>query len=297
MIWQLLFEVIALVPLLTLVAIVLWKRRQLDRNERRDPITTELRCLPGSSLQGQLEKLYDDKLDKTVLVLTTGLMTALLISIRRIDMSARTWDWLDTALIIACIGFTLYLGHRITRDMPQQRKLKQAIRAEHAAAQELAASLAGDNRIIHDVQAKDFNIDHVVVTPGGVFAVETKSRLKPPAGNGAAAVKVRYDGKRLEFPGWTETEPIEQAARQAKWLSNYLKQATGEQFPVFAVLTLPGWFIENTARITDDMIRVINPKKSQWLLLPDKQRSRLDAPAIQRASFAIEKLAQSNFAS
>ena len=58
------------------------------------------------------------------------------------------------------------------------------------------------------------------------------------------------------------------------------------------MLALPGWFIENTAGITDDMVRVINPKKSQWLLLPEKRPILLNAAAIQRAAFAIEKLAQ-----
>lgn len=292
MIMQLLIEFIGLLPMLALVAVVLWKRRQLDKDERRDPITTDLRLLPGSSLQDQLDKLADSRIDKLVLALSAGLFVALFVAFRRMAEEVKPWDWLDTALLIAAIGLALYLARQITRDMPQQRKMKQGIRAEQACAQELAASLAGDNRIIHDIRAKDFNIDHVVITPVGVFAVETKSRLKPPAGNGAAAVKVKYNGKQLEFPGWTESKPVEQAARQSRWLADHLRQATGESFPVFAVLSLPGWYVENTARITEDMVRVINPKKSQWLLLPDKQRARLDAAAIQRAAFAVEKLAQ-----
>jgi hypothetical protein len=292
MILQILIEAIAVLPLFALVAIVVWRRRQLDRDDRRDPITTDLRNLPGHSLQEQFEKLYESRIDKLVLVLSAGLMVALIIATRRIAAESRPWDWIDTTLSIAAIGLAMHFGRQIAREMPRQRQIKQAIRAEHATAQELAASLAGKNRIIHDVQAKEFNIDHVVITPAGVFAVETKSRLKPPAGNGGNAVKVKYNGKQLEFPGWTETKPLEQAGRQARWLANYLHEATGERLPVFAVLALPGWFIENTARITDDMVRVINPKKSQWLLLPEKRPVLLDAAAIQRAAFAIEKLAQ-----
>ena len=291
---QILIEAIGLLPMLVLVAVVVWRRRQLDKDDRRDPITTELRNLPGHSLQEQFEKLYESRIDKLVLVLSAGLMVALLIATRRIAAEFRPWDWLDTTILIAAIGLALHFGRQIAREMPRQRQIKQAIRAEHATAQELAASLAGDNRIIHDVQAKEFNIDHVVITPAGVFAVETKSRLKPPVGNGASTVKVKYDGRQLEFPGWSETKPLEQASRQARWLANYLRDATGERLPVFAVLVLPGWFIENTARITDDMVRVINPKKSQWLLLPEKRPALLDSAAIQRAAFAIEKLAQQN---
>lgn len=292
MIWQLLIEIIGLLPMLALVAVVLWKRRQLDREERRDPITTDLRCLPGSSLQEELDEFADSRIDRLVAALVVGLSVGLFVAFRRMAPEFKPWDWLDTALLMAAIGLALYYARQITRDMPQQRKLKQGIRAEQATAQELAASLAGDNRIINDVQARDFNIDHVVITPVGVFAVETKSRLKAPAGNGADAVRVKYNGKQLEFPGWTETKPVQQAERQARWLNNYLRESTGESYPVIAVLALPGWFIENTARISDDMVRVINPKRSQWLLLPEKRPILLNAAAIQRAAFAIEKLAQ-----
>lgn len=287
----LLIELIGLAPLFLLVGFILWKRRQLDRTDRRDPITTDLRCLPADSIQQQIEKLADKHFDSLVYVVFTGLMCALLVATRRITGEIRPWDLLDGAFIFAALVAAVVLALKMVRNMPLHRRLKQAVRAEQATAQELAASLAGDNRILHDVKAKDFNIDHVVVTPAGIFAVETKSRLKPPAGQGAAAVKVRYDGKTLEFPSWTESKPVQQAERQARWLADYLKRATGESFPVFAVLALPGWFIENTARISDDMVRVVNPKNVQWLLLPDKSCSRLDSKGIQQATHAIEKLA------
>src|SRR6185369_13121612 len=254
--------------MLILVAIILWKKRQLDREDRRDPILTELRLLPADSLRERQDKIIEARLDKLIYVMTGGLLTALLISSRRIDMAMHAWDGVDTFFIVAAIAIALYFGRQITRDMPLQRKCKQGIRAEQAVAQELAASLAGDNRIIHDVQAGDFNIDHVVITPAGVFSVETKSRLKPPVGNGSPRVK--YNGKQLEFPGWMETKPVEQAARQAQWLADYLQKATGEHFPVFAVLALPGWYVDYGVRMTEQMVRVINPKNSGWLLLPGR---------------------------
>lgn len=290
--WQILVEFLGLLPIFIMVGLLTWKKRRIEADDRREAITTELRNHPGASLQAERDSILERQLERMMAGMALGLLAAMAIVARRVKEDFSSWGLLDSFFLLVILATGIYYGHKMIADMPQSRRLKQAIRAEHATAQELSASLAGNNRIIHDIRAKDFNIDHVVITPAGVFAVETKSRMKPPGGNGTAAVKVKYNGKQLEFPGWTETKPVEQAERQARWLANYLREATGDSFPVFAVLALPGWFIENTARVTDSMVRVINPKKSQWLLLPDKYPARLDPAAIQRATHAVEKLAQ-----
>ena len=292
--WLITAEIVGLLPLFIMVGFVYWQRREMSKDERREAITTELTNLPGASLQEQQEQIADAMINRMVFAIMIGLAAAMAIIARRVPETAQHWSWLDFLIVLAILGVGVFSGQRIRADMVQRKKLREALRAEQATAQELGLSLAGNNRIFNDIRAKDFNIDHVVVTPVAVFAIETKSRLKPTAGKGAAAVKVTYDGKQLGFPGWSESKPIEQAARQAKWLREHLKNATGEHFPVIAVLALPGWFVENTARITDDMVRVINPKNSQWLLLPEKRPAQLDPAAVQRASFAVEKLANAN---
>lgn len=218
-----------------------------------------------------------------------GLFAAMFIVSRSTNRSLLTWDWLDGVALLVLVGSGLYYGYRMICEMPRSRRLRQAIRAEQATAQELSASLAGNNRIINDVQTGSFNIDHVVITPAGVFAIETKSRMKPPAGNGSP--KVKYDGKQLDFGDWRETKSIEQAERQARWLMDYLRKETGESVPVTAVLALPGWFVERVASLKPGMVQVINPKNSSWLLLPERLSKALDSATIQRSANAIEKLA------
>ena len=280
---------LSLLPLLILAPAVIGFNWWLDRQPRRDPLTTDLRRLPGNSLETRLEKQREKMLDLMIWALATGFVAALMILTKRLQQNGIDWQTHDTIYLLIGLSVSAILTWRMVRQMPELRKMKQGIRAEQAAAQELAEVLAGKNRIIHDVQAKDFNIDHVVITPGGIFAVETKSRLKPPAGQGSEAVKVIYDGKCLKFPGWTETAPIEQARRQADWLARHLQAETGERLPVFPVLALPGWFVENAARITDEMVRVINPKNSGWLFV--KRAAILDDAALQRAITAVGKLA------
>ena len=219
-----------------------------------------------------------------------GLSAATFVFSRWGTSGLSNWIWIDTATVVFFVGCGVYYGWKMIREMPLGRKLRQAIRAEQATAQELSASLSGDNCVIHDVQAENFNIDHVVITPAGVFSVETKSRMKPPAGNGSP--KVKYNGKSLDFGTWTETKPVDQAERQARWLANYLRKETGDSVPVTAVLALPGWFVERAAKITPGMVQVVNPKNSRWLFLPNGSDSLMDSATIQRAANAIEKLAQ-----
>lgn len=290
MIWQIAMGALGFSPILIMLALLTWKNKRLDADERREAITTELRNLPAASIQKQRDDLVNRQIERLYSAVVIGLVTALTIVSRRAAVDFSNWNWLDTSLLLVVLGSGIYYGRQMIREMPQGRGLRKAIRAEQATAQELAASLAGNNRLIHDLQAGTFNIDHVVITPAGVFAVETKSRLKPPAGNGSP--KVKYDGKSLDFGSWKETKPVDQADRQARWLSNYLRESTGEAFPVTAVLALPGWYVERTAPIKPNMVQVINPKNSGWLLLPENKPPRLDPKAIQRAAFALEKLAQ-----
>lgn len=290
-VWQAVVVFLGVFPILLMAGLVLWKRHRMDGDERRGPLTTELCRLPGASLQSIREHLLEKQTERMQAALAIGLMATLTIVNRRAQPDFSTWNFLDSLLLLVVLGTGAYYGRMIVRDMPESRRLRQAIEAEQATAQEISLSLAGDNRIFHDIQAKGFNIDHVVITPSGIFAIETKSRLKPPAGQGKDAARVRYDGKQLQFPGWKETGALEQASRQAKWLAGYLKKATGEEYPVTPVLALPGWFVDQTVRPSEGMVRVVNPKAVRSLFFP-RRAPVLDERAIQVVAFQLEKLAQ-----
>ena len=134
-----------------------------------------------------------------------------------------------------------------------------------ATGQELNQMMLQRYHVYHDFVADKFNIDHIVVGPAGVFAVETKARSKPTTDDRSADAKVTYDGKCLHFPQWNETKPIEQAKRQAEWLARWLTSATGEETPVRPVVALPGWFIIRTA--SEGML-VIKPKQFASIARP-----------------------------
>jgi len=156
---------------------------------------------------------------------------------------------------------------------------------EIAVAQELNRLMLDGYHVYHDVPGKGFNIDHVVVGPAGVFAVETKARLKTTTFNHASDARVRYDGRKLQFPNWTETKSLEQAQLQGKWLSNWLSSAVGQPVGVRPVVAIPGWFVERTASGGSP---VINPKEFKFLL-KSSGGAALDAVMINRIVHQLEQ--------
>ena len=69
--------------------------------------------------------------------------------------------------------------------------------------------------------------------------------------------RVVSDGEKLKWPWGSDSGDLEQAAAQAKWLEEFLTKRTGIQTPVKAVLAIPGWWVEESARKT---VAVVNAK-------------------------------------
>lgn len=131
---------------------------------------------------------------------------------------------------------------------------------ERQTAQFLIPLIANGYQVFHDLpyessQGKSFNLDHVVVGSKGVFVIETKARSKPAKGK----AEVAFDGSHLQFPSYSDAEPIEQAKRNARHLAQELQRRTGEKIEVFPMVVLPGWWV-NRLGASQDVV-VLNPKE------------------------------------
>ncbi len=131
-----------------------------------------------------------------------------------------------------------------------------------------------------------FNIDHVVIAPQGVFAVETKGYAKPNRDGGTADATVVFDGKALVFPQWSGSKPLEQADRQAKWLATWLTSATGERVHVAPVVALPGWYVDRKGR--GDVL-VFSGRELRKHLLRARTAQPIAAEQVQRIVHQVEQ--------
>ena len=261
---------------------VLWLFRFMKRG-RRTPLTRQLLRMPGETLKRRIDDL-DEKLYSYLFYIMT-----LPIMLYAIFLAASQSGKSSGLIILLCIAILvseLFFIYKMWKMLKERINLRLALDCELAVGQELNHLMLEGCRVYHDFPADKFNIDHVVVSPNGVFAVETKGRAKPDKGGGKEEATVTYDGEKLNFPGWSEKDPLDQAKRQAVWLSKWLTSAVGEQVSVQPVLALPGWFIDRKKPSRD---LIIFNGKNPDLLLKWMTSTPLSETLIQRVVHQVEQ--------
>jgi hypothetical protein len=273
--WFAVFLFVLCIAGLILCSLVWWLRK--TGANRRSPLTRNLLRSPGESIRPQLEDLALDLMGYAcMLVMLPFLVYSIWLSELHFSgsqLSARSAGIMAMLTLAALAGIAARLWTIIQR----RRSLQLALEGEMAIGQELNQLMLKGYAVYHDFPAEHFNIDHVVVAPAGVFAVETKARPKPISNAGKADAEVVYDGATLRFANRENKEFLEQAAQQAKWLAQWLTSAVGESVSVKPVLALPGWFIKRVAR---GPVQVISGRDAGYLVRADGQL--LSAAFMQR---------------
>ena len=243
---------LATIPMfLVLGALIVWGFIR-KRDKRRSPLTIKVLNLPGEGLRRAIEKHDDSFHESAAMAAVSGPLLMVGWLVARVSRVVPDWTQIRFGigdLLFALIGVCIvaWCAWRMIFHASQRRLYKQGLEAEQAVAQCLMPLMADGMAVFHDFPADKFNIDHVVVGRGAVFAVETKSRKKPAA-KGRESARISYDGKRLQFPSHSETKPLEQASAQAQWLQRFLASGVGEAVRVVPVIALPGWYVENKAQ-------------------------------------------------
>ena len=278
---------LAIILIIYFFIIVLSWFLKRTRRGKRNPLTIQLLRSPGESLRSQIEDLsYDANSYLMLMFFMPFVIFAIYLSQTYLG-GAKTSLFLKAIYSFAAVSVIGFCLIKLWQLLKKRNDYRLGLDCEMAVGQELNQLMLEGCRVFHDFPVKElnkeFNIDHIVVSPKGVFAIETKGRAKPDKNLGSTEVTVVYDGQSLKFPGWIAKEPIEQARRNAKWLSGWLSKAVGEAVQVYPVLALPGWWIER--EVTDDMF-VFNGKNPQNLL---KRTGSLSETLIERISYQIEQ--------
>lgn len=191
-----------------------------------------------------------------------------------------------TALALLVVIYCIWQTRRVWR---QLLRLRLARDGEKVVGQYLERLREQGYVVFHDVIGTDFNIDHVIIGPAGIFTIETKTRSKPNRGD----AKIIFDGEKILVGGVApDRDPVIQAKAQAHWLKALLAESTGRKFEIRPVIVFPGWFIEQQP----------GSKRQMWVLEPKalpsflaNEPGVLSVEDVRLASFHLTRFIRSQY--
>jgi hypothetical protein len=266
-------EIVPALVLIGSVAFEQWRRRQAGE---RPPQCEKLLRQAGHTLRQQLE----DKRDAFNMWFALAIMGGVLFGIM---LSSEIRGYLGGYLVgLLAAVFGTVMG---CRTLLAIRRLRLGLLGEQAVAEHLQMLAMCGYSIFHDVRGIGaWNIDHVVVGPAGVFAIETKTRTKKPGRFAEKDYQVVFDGKSLAFPWGMDAAAPAQAWRNAEWLAGELSKSTGDQVPVRPLLAIPGWFVTLKAPTE---LKVFNAKQIPGFVL--KEPPLLGQATIRRIAYQLDQ--------
>lgn len=265
-----------------------------EKKLRKEPFTKGLLNSAGESSLKQVSKLNE--------VFTDHLITLVALAGFLIGYSTGIFTGatpINIPLILAMVGIggvivaTLVML-KIRNNARLLFKYRLGLDGERHTAQALWPLLNKGYNIYHDLlfekpDGTKFNIDHVLLGPSGVIAIETKARSKDPLLKGKDSVALKYDGKKVLFPsGAADVDCLNQALASGKTLSKELTRAEGATIPVRTAVCFPGWFVTVTAPNVDPY--VCNPEMlGHWVEAHPPHP--FDSKTMKRIQSRLEKLA------
>jgi hypothetical protein len=218
---------------------------------------------PGQSIEEEIRRRFED-----------DWMPFFLASLVCIAFAAFEWwryfypvplnPWVPTAMAVLLIA---YSAIRLVWLRPRMRNLRLGMEGEKSVGQSLEELRANGAIVFHDVPARNFNVDHIVVSPNGIFVIETKTRSKP---NGRQAT-IKYDGEKVLVDGKApDRDPIYQVNAIGSWVQDLIKKSTGRFFPVRPVVLFPGWYVEALNPAAQRSVWVLNPKSLRSFMQYEK---------------------------
>jgi hypothetical protein len=236
----------AFAPLIALVAAIVWDRERRKKSEK-PPQTEKLLRPPGYSLTLRLDKTFDAVMDVIFAACALSAFAgACVLALDLLLAGHVPFLWVAVCVLVLCLFVisSALAAIKAFRGVKEAQNIRLGLRGEQAVAESLGEAADSGFRAFHDLPGgENWNIDHVAVGTRGVFLIETKARRRRASRNGQPAHEVVFDGEALQFPTFKETKPLDQAKRNAAWLSNYLTKKTGEPVRVEPLVVLPGWFV------------------------------------------------------
>jgi hypothetical protein len=215
----------------------------------QSPLKAKPLRLPGQSVDDEIVHLRENALMDYFFFAGGVLLLTMMEWFGYFTHSGRH-PWAFTLLAVATLA---YVAPRIVKLKRKVKDLKLGRDGERIVAEQLECLREFGVHLFHDVPGEGFNLDHVLISTHGIYAVETKTRTKR-----SPKARVVVEGNSLTVAGEVpDRNPIEQVTAAARWLERRLQESTGKRFFVRGVVVFPSWYVEQRG-----------PRGDVWVLEP-----------------------------
>ena len=251
-----------------LVSVGLLIHWHLQCRHDHPPVREKLMRMAGERLRRRLECL--DK--RTLLLLLGGTLvplTLLLVGLAVADARFGN-DHPALVLILTIGGFLATLGAAgwgLQKNLVERRSAHRSLVGERIVSENLDPLVVAGHHVFHDIPTEDqdpaANLHHVVVSPAGILAIETRTFEKRRIIAGRKPNEILFDGTQIIHPWGQDGQGLGTARLKADWLSDWIYQITGKRVTVTPVLTFPGWWVNTTV---SREVNVHNPRQIAALM-------------------------------
>lgn len=259
-----------------LVFFLIYRRRQASQA----PLQQMRRRPAGESLRAKLEEIDQQIYEWLAYLAICPPILGLAAGLIKVPGIA-----LPVTLFSASVVWTGICGWKLWRLNRDRAACELGFDGRRHVGEELNRLIAEGFEVYHDVPLDSCNIDHALVGPPGVFAIETKVRPRPGHAVAQMEDRVEFDGFRVNWPMGSESYGLERAVANAHALGQWLSSTLGERIEATPILTLPGWAINRTAANQD--VLVLTPKEIGRLC--DLKIVRLEEELIRRICHQMDQ--------
>lgn len=146
--------------------------------------------------------------------------------------------YLQLGFLALTLSFALFEIGKTIRARSHVRYLRDA---NVAVGHQLQRFASGTTRVYHDVATDHDIVDHVVVGPSGVYAINVVARKSRKPGS------AHLDGNTLFFSDSEAELPITDIAEKTTRLEKEFRELLGRRVRVRSVIATPGWEIGEQA--------------------------------------------------
>lgn len=231
----------------------------------------------GQSVQEEIGNLIDDQI---IPYLITAFFFVAIAGIEWVRLFQNSKPRPVLVTIIALMAAVVFL-YKFIKFRKKVRYLKLGRDSEKIVGEFLELLRQDGCIVFHDIVGDKFNIDHVVLSPKGIYVIETKTYSKP---NGKEA-RVHYDGAHLNIDGIGNKDDIlVQIEAESNWLKETFKESTGKEFNIKPVVVFPGWYVESN---NHNKHWVLNPKGLPKFIQNEKEK--LNKEDVQLAAYHLSR--------